>query len=99
MNFRDWGPPLERSRKVIKNEYKIDHVSMHEDRDLIQRSFQNIEVALEQGPMSARAGPASREQFFLFRYFFVGDIFGSVWDDFGAYFRPSSSGFLTHPSL
>ena len=33
----------------MKNEYKIDPIPMHDDRDLVQRSFQNIRGLLERG--------------------------------------------------
>ena len=44
----------------MKNEYKIDYVSIHEDGDLTQRSFGNKGGALERGSRRARAGSISK---------------------------------------
>ena len=50
----------------MKNEYKIDYVSMHEDRVLGLQSFGFKLVALERGLRSARAGPLQFDSFQLF---------------------------------
>ena len=57
MNFRERGPPLERSRKVMKNEYKLDYVSIPDEGDMGLKSFGNNRGELEWGQKGARAGP------------------------------------------
>ena len=66
MNFRERGPPLERSRKVMKNEYKIDYVSIPDEGDMGLQSFGNNRGGLERGLKSARAGPEQIAQILLF---------------------------------
>ena len=78
MNFQERGPPLERSRKVMKNEYKIDYVSIPDEGDMSLQSFGNNRGGLERGLRSARAGPVQNAQILFLRYF-RGEIF---WDIF-----------------
>ena len=40
----------------MKNEHKIDYVSIHEDRVKVKQSFGNIGGVLERGSRPARAG-------------------------------------------
>ena len=60
----------------MKNEHKIDYVSIHEDREKVKQSFENIGGALERGSRPARAGS---QQFASFGCF---DIFFCFWDIF-----------------
>ena len=60
----------------MNNEHKIDSVSMHEDRDLDLRSFENKIGALERGLRSARADLLQFGLFLLFQIFVA---FGSFW--------------------
>ena len=50
----------------MKNEHKIDYVSMNEDRDLDLQSFGNLRGPLERGLRAARAGSVQFAQFQLF---------------------------------
>ena len=47
MNFRERGPPLERSQKIMENEYNIDYISMPDEGDTGLQSFQNIGVRVD----------------------------------------------------
>ena len=80
----------------MKNEYKIDYVSMHEDQDLGLRSFGFLIVALERGLRSARAGPL---QFDSFQLFWIFSPFGIFWRRLGIYFGTPHRPFLTLKSL
>ena len=50
----------------MKNEYKIDHVSIHGDRDLDLQNFGKKIVALERGLRLLERGAASRKPNFAF---------------------------------
>ena len=67
----------------MKNEYKIDYVSMREDRDLGLQSFRNLRGALERGLRAARAGSVQFANFGLFQIFVAFRIF---WCDFGTFY-------------
>ena len=68
----------------MKNEHKIDYVSMHEDRDLGLQSFGNLRGALERGLRAARAGLQQFASFQLFQIFVAFGIFwGRLWDVLG----------------
>ena len=47
MNFQEWGPPLERSQKVMENEYNIGYISMPEEGDTVLQNFQNNGVRVD----------------------------------------------------
>ena len=76
MNFRERGPPLERSQKIMKNEYNIGYISIPDEGDMSLQSFGNNRGRLERGLRSARAGPVQNAQILLFRYLSVGDFWG-----------------------
>ena len=75
----------------MKNEYKIDRVSMHEDRDLGQQSFRKQEGALERGSRPARAGLQQFVSFDCFDFLSAFGIFfpttlNFIWDPKTVYF-------------
>ena len=61
----------------MKNEYKIDHVSMHGDRDLDLQNFGKKIGALERGLRPLERGLCSRGKNEFFRYF-SWKIFGTT---------------------
>ena len=68
----------------MKNEYKIDRVSMHEDRGMVKQKFKNIIGALERGLMAARAAPVQIASFGCLIFLLLLGSFGST---FGTSFR------------
>ena len=87
--FREWIPPLERWWKVMKNEYKIDPISMHEDRGMIKQNFGKSRGLLEWGlPAVSKLAVLD-----ILCEGSFGDIFGTT---FWLFLQPQSSGF---PSL
>ena len=79
----------------MKNEHKIDYVSMHEDRDLGLQSFGNIKGALERGSRPARAGSQQFASFGCFDIFSAFGIFfpttlNFIWDPKTVYFSLQS---------
>ena len=83
----------------MKNEYKIDHVSMHEDRGLDQQSFGKRRGALERGLRPLERGPVSSSSVAFYDILREGHFGDEIWTTLGLILSCFSSGFLSLLSL
>ena len=95
MNFRERGPQLERSRKIMENEYNIGYISMPDEGDTGLQSFLNIGVRVDRSLRRVDRSCYRLAYLCCFRYFRLGDLLGNFLHDFGTPFSPFSRPFLT----
>ena len=83
----------------MKNEYKIDYVSIPDEGDMGLKSFGNNRGELEWGQKGARAGPEQTSCFAVLDIFAWGALWATFGTTLGLNLGPFHSPFLTHLSL
>ena len=71
IRIRAWIAPLERSRKIMKNEYNIGYISMPDEGDTGLQSFLNIGVRVDRSLRRVDRSCYRLAYFCCFRYFLL----------------------------